>query len=284
MRIAVLGASGQLGGELCLRLGAQAVPLSHADLDICNADQVQFVLNEVRPDAVVNCAAYNGVDLAETEPEAAFRGNALGPRCLAVYASAADVPLVHVSTDYVYGLDQQRDTPFRETDLTGPVGAYGISKLAGEEFVRAGCRRHFILRTCGLYGRHAKSGKRNFVETMLRLGNEREELRVVSDQRCTPTATLDLAEMIVDLLKTEHYGTYHATNSGDCSWSEFATEIFRLADLKTRVIPISSAEYGAKARRPGYSVLANSKLSEVLGRSLQPWQEALAEYISGVAR
>ena len=280
MRIAVLGAAGQLGSELCLRLGAEAIPLTRAELDICQEDQVPAVLGKLQPDAIVNCAAYNAVDLAESEPEAAFRGNALGPRNLARFAQTAGTALVHVSTDYVFGLDAQRERPYRESDLPGPVGAYGISKLAGEEFVRAECRRHFVLRTCGLYGRHARSGKRNFVETMLRLGVEREELRIVSDQRCTPTATFDLAQAIIDLLKTDRYGTYHVTNAGDCSWAEFATEIFRMANLKTRVVPISSAEYGAKARRPGYSVLDSSLVAQALNRPLRSWQSALADYIA----
>lgn len=280
MRIAILGAHGQLGGELRHRLGDACVPYARHDVDITAPAQIESVLTQRLPDAVVNCAAYNAVDLAESEPDAAFRINALGPRALAEFCERHRLPLVHVSTDYVFGLDSQRTMPYRETDLPGPQSVYAAAKLAGEEFVRAGCSRHFILRTCGLYGRRGQSGKRNFVETMLKLGREQPELRIVCDQRCTPTSTDDLAEAIVALLPTTAYGTYHATNAGDCSWSEFAAEIFRLANLSPKIIPITTAEYGAKARRPGYSVLNNEKLAAVLGHPLPPWRDALKEYLA----
>lgn len=306
MRIALFGASGQLGGELRHHLGPQAVPFGRNDADITDGMQIHALLKQFGPDAVVNCAAYNAVDLAETDPEAAFRINALGPRCLAESCQSHGIPLVHISTDYVFGLDARRATPYRETDLPGPLGVYAISKLAGEAFVRAGCSRHFILRTCGLYGRRGQTGKRNFVDTMLHLGGCGEKVesreprvenrksmtedrsaaaaprtvRVVCDQRCTPTSTADLAAAIAGLLSTDAYGTYHATNEGDCSWAEFATEIFRLANVPTQVVPITTAEYGAKARRPTYSVLDCGKLTGVLGRPMRPWQEALADYLT----
>lgn len=280
MRIAILGAQGQLGGELCHRLSGDAVPFSRHELDITNTDQVDAALTKADVEVVVNCAAYNAVDLAESEPEAAYRINALGPRALAAFCERRQIPLVHISSDYVFGLESRRTTPYRETDLPGPQGAYAVSKLAGEEFVRAGCSRHFILRTCGLYGRRGSSGKRNFVETMLKLGREKPELKIVSDQRCTPTATKDLADAIVGLLAKTAYGTYHATNSGNCSWAEFAMEIFRLANLSPKVIRITTADYGAKASRPPYSVLDCSKLAGVLGKPLRPCQEALAEYLA----
>jgi dTDP-4-dehydrorhamnose reductase len=305
MTIAILGANGQLGGELRHRLGSRAAAYSRQEVDIADGARIDAALSQCRPDAVVNCAAYNAVDLAESEPETAFRVNALGPRCLAEWCRKHNIPLLHVSTDYVFGLDAQRATPYRETDLPGPLGVYAITKLAGEEFVRAGCARHFIVRTCGLYGHRRESGKRNFVDTMLLLSGAGENLasrepridsrpagpehppvapppctiRVVCDQRCTPTSTSDLAEAIVRLLSTDAYGTYHATNAGDCSWAEFATEIFRLANVPTAVVPITTAEYGAKAPRPAYSVLDCGKLTGVLGRPLRPWQEALADYL-----
>lgn len=282
MRIAILGAQGQLGGELCHRLGTEAAAYSRQEVDITDAARLEAAFASDPPEAVINCAAYNAVDLAETEPEAAWRINALGPRAIAACCERRQIPLVHVSTDYVFGLDQARTTPYRETDLPGPQGAYGVSKLAGESFVRAGCARHFILRTCGLYGRRGRSGKRNFVETMLKLGREKPELRIVSDQLCTPTATTDLAEMIVGLLRTEAYGTYHAVDSGSCTWAEFAAEIFRLAGLSPRIVPITTAEYGASAPRPAYSVLNTSKLAGVLHQTPRDWHLALAEYL-GIA-
>lgn len=275
MRIAILGAQGQLGQELCLRFGTSALAYSRQQLDITDPASIADVLGKSQPEAVVNCAAYNAVDQAEREPEAAFRSNALGPRNLAEYCERRRFPLVQVSTDYVFGLDASRSTPYGEADLPGPLGAYGVSKLAGEQFVRAGCRRHFILRTCGLYGQRGLTGKRNFVETMLKLGREQPELRIVCDQRCTPTSTRDLADAIAALLSTEAFGTYHATNTGDCTWAEFAAEIFRLSKLSPRISPITTAEYGAIARRPTYSVLNGAKLAAVIGRPLPSWREAL---------
>ena len=304
-RIAVLGARGQLGSDLMPLLGPRGVALGHDQIELTDADGLAHQLDAIKPEAVVNCAAYNHVDKAEDEPERAFAVNSFGVRNLALWCGKHDVPLMHISTDYVFGLDVSkpgfsesrasqddearlsekpgfgpRCGPWNETDPTGPVSVYGGSKLAGEWFVRSLCPRHWIVRTCGLYGANAARGKGNFVETMLRLGRERPELRVVADQRCTPTSTADLAPALVDLLATEQYGVYHATNAGECSWHEFAVEIFRLSGLSPRVIPITAAEYGAKARRPDYSVLNNVKLREVIGRELRPWQDALRDYLS----
>jgi dTDP-4-dehydrorhamnose reductase len=160
---------------------------------------------------------------------------------------------------------------------------YGASKLAGEHFVRGICPRHAIVRTCGLYGANAARGKGNFVETMLRLGRERPELKIVADQRCTPTSTADLARALAQLVETDATGTYHATNSGDCSWYQFALEIFRLANLPVRAIPITASEYAAKARRPDDSVLDSSRLASLLGTGLPPWQDALKRYLVAIA-
>lgn len=279
MRIAILGADGQLGGELRHQLGDDALAYNRQQVDITQADAVAAALSQDHPDAVINCAAYNAVDLAETQPEDAFRINALGPRNLAAFCRQHGLPFVHVSTDYVFGLDARRNTPYVETDLPGPQGVYAVTKLAGEELARAGCQKHFVVRTCGLYGHRGRSGKRNFVETMLKLGAEKPELRIVCDQRCAPTSTKDLAAAILGLLSTTAYGTYHATNTGDCSWAEFASEIFRQAKLTTRVIPITTAEYGAKAPRPSYSVLNQGKLAAAIGTPMRSWRDALSDYL-----
>lgn len=278
-RIAVLGAYGQLGSDLLPCLGDRAIPLGHGDIELADPASIAKTLEDRRPTHVINCAAYNLVDKAEDEPEAAFRVNAFGVRNLARWCMAQDVVLMHVSTDYVFGLDATRNTPWQECDATGPVSAYGASKLAGENFVRMTCPRHLIVRTCGLYGDRAARGKGNFVETMMRLGKERPELKIVADQRCTPTSTSDLAAALARLIETDEWGVYHATNSGSCSWHEFAQEIFRLARLTARAIPIKAVEYGAKARRPDYSVLDCSRLSAVIGSTMPTWQEALARYI-----
>ena len=289
MRIAIVGAFGQLGSDLVPLLGDRAMPLGHDDIEITDPVSIAKALDAARPTHVINCAAYNLVDQAEVEPQHAHTINSLGPWNLATYCAERDQVLLHVSTDYVFGrtepdsvLGQQlkRTVPWRESDEPLPVSVYGESKLAGENFVRSVCPKHFVVRTCGLYGRRAARGKGNFVEIMLRLGRDRPELRIVADQRCTPTSTADLARALVSLIETNAYGLYHATNAGDCSWFEFACEIFRLANCPVQAIPVTAAEYGAQSRRPDYSVLDCSKLTNVLGHSLPSWQEALARYIA----
>jgi dTDP-4-dehydrorhamnose reductase len=279
MRVAVIGAKGQLGSDLVSRLGNQAVALSHAEIDVTQQESIWSVLDRVHPEAVINCAAYNLVDKAESEGELAMLTNRRGPGFLGDYCRERDLKLLHVSTDYVFD-GREGHQPWSEEDEPMAIGTYAASKLAGEQLVRTHCPRHFVVRTCGLYGREASHAKGNFVETMLRLGRERPELRVVSDQHCTPTSTNCLSTALVELIKGERYGLYHATNSGHCSWFDFASEIMRLANLRTRIIPITTAEYGARARRPTYSVLNCSKLTRVLGWSMPSWRDALARYLT----
>ncbi|MGE3316676.1 MAG: dTDP-4-dehydrorhamnose reductase [Planctomycetaceae bacterium] len=280
MRIAVIGATGQLGTELCNRIGEAAVPLGHAEVELTSAESIHAALSQLDVTAVINAAAYNLVDKAEDEPEVAYAVNALGPRQLARYCESRGVPFVHISSDFVFGLDAERSTPYRENDAPGPQSAYAVSKLAGECFVRGNCRRHFVLRTCGLFGPTRELGRGNFVETMIRLAKERGELKVVSDQRCTPTSTRDLAIAIIKLLETEEYGLYHATNSGSTTWHGFATEIVKVAGLKVPVHAISSLDFAAKAKRPSYSVLDCQKLTSAAGFAFPSWQEALADYVT----
>jgi dTDP-4-dehydrorhamnose reductase len=279
MRIAVVGAGGQLGRALLRRLGGQCVPLTHGEIEIIDAASVRAALGRVRPDAVVNAAAYNLVDRAESEPAVAYAVNALGPRNLASYCADADIPLVHVSTDYVFGREGNRSEPYRETDAPGPVSAYGVSKLAGEDFVRAPSRRNSVLRTCGLYGPVPTPGRGNFVETMLRLADERDELTVVQDQRCTPTHVDDLAAAIESVLHAGVGGLFHATSAGETTWHEFAGAIFQVAGRSTPVRAITSAEFAAAARRPTYSVLNCDRLADATGFRFPSWQEALNRYL-----
>lgn len=278
MTIALIGATGQLGSELASSLGENAALLGRAQIEVTDSASVEAALSAVRPRAVINAAAYNLVDRAEDEPDLALAVNALGPRNVARYCAAHDIPLLHVSSDYVFGLAEDRNTPYAESDAPGPLSAYGTSKLAGEYFVRNLCRRHFIVRTCGLYGHNSVHG--NFVETMLRLSEQQSPLKVVDDQQCTPTSTRDLARAILDLIGTEAYGLYHATNAGSTTWYRFAAEIFRLADVDVELIPITTQQFGAKARRPAYSVLDCTRLKKVRGCELPPWQQALAEYMA----
>ena len=280
-QIAVIGARGQLGSDLIDLLGAQAWGLGHTEIEITRPESIAEVLGSQPLSCVINCAAYNWVDRAEQEPEAAFATNAFGVRHLARWCATQDVPLLQVSTDHVFGDSTGRaEFPWTEHDTPVPVSAYAASKLAGEHFVRAHCQRYWIVRTCGLYGRHAARGKGNFVETMLRLAGERTELRVVADQYCTPTSTYDLARGIVALIQTRDYGVHQITNAGDCSWYEFAAEIFRLSGKSLTLHPISSADYAAPARRPAYSVLNCARFEQATGLKLPSWQAALSDYLN----
>ena len=283
MRIAVLGAAGQLGRDLCTRLPGEVVPLSRADIDLEQLASPPLLFASGRPDfeILINCAAYNLVDRAEEEPARAFAVNGLGVRALAACCATHGIKLVHYSTDYVFGLDAARSTPLTEDDPPGPVSAYGLSKLVGECAVRAASPANLVIRTCGLYGLHGSGGKGgNFVETMLRVAGQGKPLRVVDDQRCTPSYTVDVAEVTAALLRAGTSGLFHVTNAGSCSWYEFAEEIFRLAGLKPSLTPIASSEYGAQARRPAYSVLSNAKLTTVGIPAPRAWREALGAYMT----
>jgi dTDP-4-dehydrorhamnose reductase len=280
---AIIGGAGQLGRDLARLLaeqGEQAVPLTRAQLDLTTPAHISRVLDELRPSVVINCAAYNYVDRAQTEPEAAFAVNALAPFHLAQACRDRAILLVHFSTDYVFGLDTTRQQPYRTTDPPGPVSVYGASKLAGEALVRAVGGPHLIIRTCGLYGVHGTGGKGgNFVETMLRLAGQGKPLRVVNDQHCTPSYTVDVARATLELLATGQTGLFHVVNSGDCTWYAFAQTIFRLAGVAADLTPIPSSEYPTPARRPSYSVLATDALEAVGVPPLRPWPDALAAYL-----
>ena len=207
MRIAVIGSTGQLGTDLLRLLDGDVVPVSHREIELGSDDSIVTCLTGISPDVVINTAAYNLVDQAEDEPQTAFEINSLGPRRLARFCAERDITLVHYSSDYVFGLGHDSSVPLSESDTPGPESAYAASKLQGEYFVRSLCPKHFVIRTCGLYGTAALqgAGKGNFVEAMIRLGNERDELSVVDDQRCTPTSTVDLALATSSLLKTSQF-------------------------------------------------------------------------------
>jgi dTDP-4-dehydrorhamnose reductase len=208
--------------------------------------------------------------------------NALGARNVAVVAQELGARLVHISTDYVFGGEAElRTTPYTEFDTPIPLSIYGKSKLAGENFVRYLCQKHFVIRSSGLFGVAGASGKGgNFIETMLRLARERDELRVVNDQILSPTYTKDLARKIGQLVSTGYYGIFHITSRGACSWYEFAREILRLAGIKTPVVPIASDQYPQKARRPRYSVLDNYHLRLLGMDNMRTWREALKAYLA----
>jgi len=279
MRVAILGAGGQLGTDLQRVLADWDVtPFRHADLDICNYGSARAALTEAGPDVVINAAAFVRVDDAETQVEDAFRVNAFAVRNLAQVCRDLDCTMVHVSTDYVF--DGAKDSPYTEDDYPNPLNVYGASKLAGEYFVRNLCPRHFIVRSSGLYG---FSGERrlgrNFVDSMLRMADDGKPIRVVNDQVLTPTYTKDLAAKIKQLLQTRGYGLYHVTNSGHCSWYEFAERAFSLSGLLPDFAPTTTEAYRSPARRPSYSVLSVTNVSRTTGIDMRPWSEALADYL-----
>jgi dTDP-4-dehydrorhamnose reductase len=281
MKIAVLGAAGQLGRDLCPRLDGDVVPLGREQIDLASSANLGPALKQIRPDVFINCAAYNFVDKAESEPDAAFAVNAWGVRELATVCRDIDCVLVHFSSDYVFGLDVNRSVPYAETDAPGPVSVYGLSKLAGEYLVRSICPRHFVIRTCGLYGVWGAGGKGgNFVETMLRLAGQGKPLRVVGDQICTPSYTVDVATATTALLSSNQFGLYHIVNTGSCTWHEFARTIFEMTGVSAALTAITSAEFGAKAQRPGYSVLATEKYQSLGLPTLRHSRQALAAYLT----
>lgn len=284
MRIAVTGAGGQLGGELCRRLGAGAIPLDLPEVDLTDAEQVRRALGEARPAAVINTAAYTLVDRAEQESARCWAVNAAAVGHLAGACRELECPLVQVSTDYVFGLDAGRTIPYVEDDKPGPLGVYGQSKLGGERQAAA-YERHFVVRTCGLYGQKGpRTSAASFVDTMLRLGRERPQLRVVDDQHCTPSYVPHVARAILFLLDTRAYGTYHVVNSGEATWYDFAAEIFRQAGIEVSLARISTSDYNAPAPRPRYSLLDTTKYHALGGPAMPSWREALAEYLRSIDR
>lgn len=281
MKTVIIGANGQLGRDLADRIQGEVIRFTREDSDITDHSRLRAKLTELAPQTVINCSAYNLVDKAEADPTTAFAVNVWAVQNLARVCLDTNARLVHFSSDYVFGFDETRSKPFLESDSPGPVSNYGLSKLAGEHAIRSVLPEALIIRTCGLYGHHGVGGKGgNFVETMKRIGSEKGAVRVVNDQRCTPTSTHDLADATLDLLREKATGIVHVTNSGSCTWFEFATEIFRLANLQVVVTPIQSAEFGAPARRPTYSVLDGGRFSEITGRTMPAWETALASYLT----
>ncbi len=279
MKIALIGANGQLAYDI-LRVfdGYEMIGFTHAELDITHFDELRDKMGSLKPDVIINTAAYHRVDECEDYPDRSFLVNAIAVRELAKISVEMDAVLVHFSTDYVFGGD--KDTPYTEADMPMPLSVYGTSKLAGEYFVRSIAKRFYLIRTCGLYGNAGSSGKGgNFVETMIKLAKAGKHIRVVSDQIVTPTYTYDLAVKIKELLKTDSYGLYHITSSGSCSWYEFAREIFNMLSISADIEPITTEEFGAKARRPSYSVLDNEALRKVGISDMREWKEALGDYL-----
>ncbi len=286
-RIALIGSNGQLGSdiarlwassELGLR-GDELVGLTHADIDVTDPDLVGSVLNGVQPSLVINTAAFHRVDDCEQEAAEAFRVNALGTKYVAEACRTMGIPMAHFSTDYVF--EGKANRPYDEDDAAVPLSAYGISKLAGEHFLRYVLPdEHIIVRSSGLYGFAGASGKGgNFIETVMRLQREGRPIRIVSDQVSTPTYTMDLAAAFLAVLARDGRGTFHITNAGECSWFEVAQELFGLLELTPDLKPTTSAMHNARAQRPAYSVLANRRLIELGIDQPRNWKDALEDYL-----
>ncbi len=262
-KILIIGSSGQLGSDLSKEFedssGIEVITLDHSQIELTNKNSVLQSITTLKPDIVINCGAYVRVDECEDNAEHAIEVNAVGAGYVAQAAETVGAVCVYISTDYVF--DGSKQTPYSENDAAYPINIYGVSKLSGEHMVRSCSPKHYIIRSSGLYGlAQLESGKGgNFVETIIALANQGKPLKVVNDQILTPTFTKDLSTAIAELIDIGDLGTYHITNSGQCSWFLFAKAILNITGLKTELIPTTTLEYGAKAKRPAYSVLSTKK-------------------------
>ena len=286
MRVAIVGADGQLGSDAAKAFaesGDIVFPLTHEDIEISAIDSVRAALRELKPDLIVNTAALHQVERCELNPKRALEINASGSHNLAMVSQELGASLMQISTDYVF--DGAKGTPYEETDAPCPLNTYGITKLAGEHFVRTAVERHFILRTSALYGTNPCRGKGglNFVDLMLKLGKERGKVRVVDNEEVTPTSTAELARQMVQISHSGNFGLFHATAEGSCTWYDFAREIFSLAGLSVKVEIADPSEFPSKVPRPTYSVLENAALKARGLNCFRPWQEGLRQYLD-VAR
>jgi dTDP-4-dehydrorhamnose reductase len=268
-KLFITGAQGQLGQALQAQfVDCEVIASDIQDLDICQLEQVRKALGAIRPDIVINAAAFTQVDQAETNQDAAYRGNALGPRNLALATKDMNIPLVHFSTDYVF--DGQQSRPYHEFDRPNPLSVYGQSKLAGEEEVQKGNVRHFIVRTAWLYHIIGK----NFPQTILRLANQ-QQVRVVNDQCGSPTFAPHLAQAVSRLIETESYGTYHLAGSGGTNWYDFTKALYQACGIRTPVVPITTADYPLPAPRPAYAVLTSLQDPSI---TLPTWEEGVRDF------
>ena len=284
MSILVTGAAGQLGAELCRQLAGEATGVDIDILDLTDRAAVLKTLRRLSPRAVIHCAAYTQVDHAETDRARCRAVNVTAVESLAEACRELDSPLVQLSTDYLFAGNAGLGRPWREDDVPVPAGVYAVTKFEGEQ-AAAAWPKHIVVRTCGLYARPSHLAARNFVKSILRLASMQPKLRVVDDQRCTPTYVPHLARAIVSLLGANGgaaapWGIYHVTNRGETTWCCFAREIVRLAGLDLPVEPITTAEFAAPAPRPAYSVLDTAAYHRLGGPAMPDWKEALGEYFT----
>jgi dTDP-4-dehydrorhamnose reductase len=278
MKVLVTGANGQLGYDVVERLkklNIEHIGVDRQHFDLTNETQTKSFILNYKPDVVIHCAAYTAVDKAEDERDLCYAVNVLGTRNIVKACKEIDAKMVYISTDYVF--DGEKKEPYEVIDPTNPINYYGFTKYLGEQEVQKNLDRFFIVRTSWVFGKNGN----NFVKAMLKLGQERKEIRVVYDQVGSPTYTYDLAELLCNMIQTDKYGIYHVTNEGYCSWHEFACEIFKVAGMNdVKVIPIKSEEYPTKAVRPKYSKLSKVQLKLNGFSSLPNWKDSLKRYIS----
>jgi len=276
MKVLVTGVGGQLGYDVIKELekrNIDCVGADRAEFDITDFDAAHKFITDYMPDVVIHCSAYTAVDKAEDEPEICHLVNAVGTENIAEICKEIDAKIIYISTDYVF--DGTKVCFYEVDDTPNPVNVYGSTKLEGEIAVQKILEKYFIVRISWVFGINGN----NFVKTMLRLGNERGELNVVADQIGSPTYTVDLAPLLVDMVQSDKYGIYHVTNEGECSWAEFAEEIFKIAGMNVKVNYITTAEYPTKAKRPMNSRMSKNKLVYCGFGKLRNWKEAVGEYI-----
>ncbi len=280
MKIAIIGANGQLGTDLfrVFSVKDEVVPLTHNDIEISDAGNVKRVLSSINPEVVINTAAYHHVPQCETNPVRAFEVNGLGPLNLSNVSKDLGYILVHYSTDYVF--DGLKHSPYHEQDRENPLNVYAVTKLAGEYFVRNYSEKYFIIRISGIYGRIPCRAKgSNFITTMLKAAAEKPLVRVVADEILTPTSTEDIARNTFSLIRTHSYGLYHMSCEGECSWYEFAKVIFETLNLKTPLEPCSTKDFPSPVKRPYYSVMENRNLKRVDLNQMKHWKDSLKRFL-----
>lgn len=279
MKILVLGSKGMLGSDFMDTLTNKNFTVIGADIediDITVSDETINKIQKINPDIIINCVAYTNVDLAEQEIDNAFKVNATGSKNVAIAAKKTNAKLVYFSTDYVF--DGTNENSYFEWDKTNPINIYGKSKLYGEELIREQYSNHFILRISWLYGKHGN----NFVHTMLKLSNEKNELNVVNDQTGSPTWTMDVVNQTIKLMNTEEYGTYHSSAEGHCTWFDFTNAIFEIKNINTKVYPTTTKEFPRPAQRPKYSILENKMLKLSNLNIMRDWKESLKDYLATI--
>jgi len=273
--ILIIGSKGMLAFDLILelkKLNIEPICYGKDEIDITIENEVIEKITSIKPEIIINCSAYTNVDGAESDIENAYKVNAEGVKNLALVSKKLDIPLVHFSTDYIF--DGTNTSPYIETDKTNPLSIYGKSKLRGEQYITEMLDKYYIIRTSWLYGKNGK----NFVETIIKLGLEKDELKIVDDQIGCPTWTVDLSKAVFFIIDNAKYGVYQVSNSNICTWKSFAEYIFKIKDIKTKILPCTTEDFPRPALRPKYSVLSNKKINDI-GFFMPTWQEAIENYL-----